>query len=68
MILTYNLHLQEAIYINKSLTTLGRVIRALSKKRAHIPYRDSVLTQMLADSLGGNSKTAFIVTLHPDKK
>ncbi|KAI6185094.1 Kinesin-like protein [Aphelenchoides bicaudatus] len=59
--------IKEAIHINKSLTTLGRVIRALSKRLKHVPYRDSALSQLLADSLGGNSKTAFIVTLHPDK-
>ena len=57
--------LKEAGNINKSLSTLGMVINALTceKTRTHIPYRDSKLTCLLRDSLGGNSKTFIIATI-----
>ena len=56
--------LGEAKYINKSLTTLGLVINNLTDgKSNHIPYRDSKLTRILQESLGGNSKTSLIATL-----
>jgi kinesin family protein 1 len=59
--------------INKSLTTLGKVIAALAsassgakgKKEDFVPFRDSVLTWLLKDSLGGNSKTSMIAALGP---
>ncbi len=54
--------LKQAQATNKSLMTLGVVIRALVDKKPHIPYRDSKLTRLLTDSLGGNSKTHLIVT------
>merc|ERR1719229_1428119 len=55
--------LDEAQNINKSLCALGQVINALSSgKHGHIPYRDSKLTHVLANSLGGNCKTTLIVT------
>lgn len=69
--------LKEGAHINKSLVTLGSVISALAeqstqslhnqinKKRAYIPYRDSVLTWLLKDSLGGNSKTIMIAAISP---
>lgn len=58
--------LDEAKMINKSLTTLGKVITALTDKKAtHIPYRESKLTRILQESLGGNSKTALIITCSP---
>ncbi|VDM60916.1 unnamed protein product [Angiostrongylus costaricensis] len=60
---------REAININSSLVVLGRVIRTLSdvnRRGEHIPYRDSKLTHILRDSLGGNSRTAVIVNVHPD--
>ena len=58
--------LEEAKMINKSLTTLGMVINALTdKKTTHIPYRDSKLTRILSESLGGNSKTCLVITCSP---
>lgn len=52
--------------INRSLTTLGKVINALTDKKAtHIPYRESKLTRILSESLGGNSKTCLIITCSP---
>ncbi|KAG5673594.1 hypothetical protein PVAND_003627 [Polypedilum vanderplanki] len=67
--------LKEGANINKSLTTLGKVISALaelsvsknkkSKKTDFIPYRDSVLTWLLRENLGGNSKTAMIAAISP---
>ncbi|CDP07439.1 unnamed protein product [Coffea canephora] len=58
--------LKEGSHINRSLLTLGTVIRKLSKGRnAHIPYRDSKLTRILQNSLGGNARTAIICTLSP---
>ncbi|XP_078270904.1 kinesin-like protein KIF13A isoform X3 [Rhinoraja longicauda] len=63
--------LKEGSNINKSLTTLGLVISALADqvgakgKSKFVPYRDSVLTWLLKDNLGGNSKTAMIATISP---
>lgn len=69
--------LKEGAHINKSLVTLGSVISALSelssggdavsasKRNVFIPYRDSVLTWLLKDSLGGNSKTIMIAAISP---
>ena len=58
--------LKEAKLINQSLLALGNVISALSDpKSTHISYRDSKLTRLLQNSLGGNSKTALIVTVSP---
>ena len=58
-------NLKEAIGINQSLTCLGRVIDHLVEQKPHIPYRDSVLTCLLADSLGGNSRTTMLAALSP---
>lgn len=49
--------LKEMTCINKSLSNLGNVIMALSKKEGHVPFRNSKLTHLLQDSLAGNSKT-----------
>lgn len=58
--------LEEAKMINKSLTTLGLVINKLTdSKEKHVPYRDSKLTRVLSESLGGNSKTALIINCSP---
>ena len=57
----------EAGLINKSLLTLGRVINALVDRSSHIPYRESKLTRLLQDSLGGKTKTCIIATLSPAK-
>ncbi|PKI45703.1 hypothetical protein CRG98_034019 [Punica granatum] len=58
--------LKEGCHINRSLLTLGTVIRKLSKGRSgHIPYRDSKLTRILQNSLGGNARTAMICTMSP---
>lgn len=61
--------LKEATYINKSLTFLEQVVTALSSKhRDHVPYRQSKLTHMLKDSLGGNCKTTMIANVWPEAK
>eukprot|EP01135_Chromosphaera_perkinsii_P002471 Nk52_evm77s223 gene=Nk52_evmTU77s223 len=58
--------LKEATKINLSLSTLGNVISALvDGKSTHVPYRDSKLTRLLQDSLGGNSKTVMIANIGP---
>lgn len=58
--------IQEMTSINQSLSNLGNCVRALlEKRRQHIPYRNSKLTRLLQDSLGGNTKTAFVVTMSP---
>lgn len=54
---------REAGMINQSLLTLGRVINALVERSPHIPYRESKLTRMLQDSLGGKTKTCVIATI-----
>mmetsp|Transcript_8396 Transcript_8396/g.22421 ORF Transcript_8396/g.22421 Transcript_8396/m.22421 type:complete len:618 (-) Transcript_8396:3-1856(-) len=55
----------EMTKINQSLTTLGRCISALADGTSHIPYRESKLTRILQDSLGGNCRTVFIVAISP---
>ncbi|XP_069112936.1 kinesin-like protein KIF15, partial [Argopecten irradians] len=69
------LRLKEAGSINKSLSVLGKCIMALvdrpsrsSDKGKHIPYRESKLTFLLRDSLGGNAKTSIIACVHPDSR
>lgn len=57
--------LQEGIKINRGLLALGNVINALSENKQHVPYRDSKLTRMLQDSLGGNSRTLMIACVSP---
>lgn len=55
----------ESKSINKSLSALGNVIQALSEKRGHIPYRDSLLTMNLRELFSGKFKTAFVCCLNP---
>ncbi|WJX88512.1 hypothetical protein P8452_70594 [Trifolium repens] len=59
--------LKEGCHINRSLLTLGTVIRKLSKggRNGHIPFRDSKLTRILQSSIGGNARTAIICTMSP---
>ncbi|XP_044595120.1 kinesin-like protein KIF14 isoform X2 [Cotesia glomerata] len=62
--------LREGVSINKSLLILGKVIASLAestsnRKRGFVPYRESVLTWLLKESLGGNSKTAMLATVSP---
>ena len=61
--------LREGANINKSLTTLGRVISTLAEGKAadHVPYRDSKLTYILKDSLGGDSITSMLATVSPSE-
>ena len=60
-----NTMLKEAQNINKSIMTLGMVINALTKGAKHIPYRDSKLTRVLQESLGGNSLTNLVINCSP---
>ena len=57
--------MKEAQSINKSLSALGNVIAALTSGSKHIPYRDSTLTEVLRDCLGGNAKTLMFVNCGP---
>ena len=55
--------MSELKSINLSLSALGNCIAALASRKSHVPYRDSRLTRLLQDSLGGNAKTSLIITV-----
>nr|AMS24205.1 armadillo repeat-containing kinesin a [Marsilea vestita] len=57
--------LEEAKYINLSLTALGKCINALAENSPHVPIRDSKLTRLLRDSFGGSARTSLIITIGP---
>eukprot|EP01084_Bolivina_argentea_P109665 196008_1 len=57
--------LKEAQKINQSLSALGNVMGQLSAGKGHVSYRDSVLTRLLSDSLGGNCKTTLLIAVSP---
>jgi len=57
--------LEETKAINLSLSALGNCVAALAAGREHVPYRDSKLTRLLSQSLGGNARTALLVALRP---
>jgi len=60
------MRMKEAQNINKSLSALGDVLRALAKTQRHIPYRNSKLTYLLQDALGGSSKVLMFAQVSPD--
>ncbi|KAM2157463.1 hypothetical protein ACFX1R_043037 [Malus domestica] len=60
--------LEEAKFINLSLTSLGKCINALAENSPHIPIRDSKLTRLLRDSFGGSARTSLIVTIGPSAR
>ncbi|CAN8268180.1 unnamed protein product [Cochlearia groenlandica] len=66
--LSASTRLKEGCHINRSLLTLGTVVRKLSEgKTGHIPFRDSKLTRILQSSLRGNARTAIVCTISPAK-
>ncbi|XP_069930676.1 kinesin-like protein KIF25 isoform X3 [Oryctolagus cuniculus] len=62
------LALREASFINRSLAALAVVLGALSQRRAHVPYRNSSLTHLLQDSIGGDAKLLLLVCVSPGRK
>ena len=60
-----DLSMSETKNINRSLSALGNCIMSLTENQAHVPFRDSKLTRLLSDSLGGNAVATIIVTVHP---
>ncbi|XP_076976987.1 kinesin-like protein KIF25 isoform X4 [Tamandua tetradactyla] len=60
--------LRETAFINRSLAALAGVLDALAEHRAHVPYRDSKLTHLLQDSIGGDAKLLLIVCVSPCRK
>ena len=58
---------EEAVNINSSLTALGKVVLKFGTQASHVPYRDSKLTRILQNSLGGNSWTTLLATMNPSQ-
>lgn len=58
--------MEEAKYINKSLSALGDVMSALAAKSSHVPFRNSKLTQLLQDSLSGQAKAMMFMHVAPE--
>jgi kinesin family protein 6/9 len=58
--------MEEGLYINLSLFFLESVIVSINRKEGHIPYRNSMMTMILRDSIGGNCKTRMIANISPD--
>ncbi len=59
--------LKEAKFINQSLFYLEMVILSLYEKKSHVPYRNSMMTAVLRDSLGGNCRTVMVATISAEK-
>ncbi|CAN0414466.1 unnamed protein product, partial [Discosporangium mesarthrocarpum] len=62
-----NQRMEELRHINLSLSALGNCVAALAQGRPHVPFRDSKLTRLLQQSLGGNACTALVVTVPPTR-
>jgi len=62
---SWGVQMREASLINRSLSALGNVIEAIKRKQSHVPYRDSKLTYLLQECLGGKSKVAMFINLSP---
>ena len=60
--------LRESSYINRSLSALADVLGALSEHRSHIPYRNSRLTHLLQDSIGGDAKMLVLLCVSPTRR
>ncbi|KAI3503826.1 hypothetical protein L1887_32279 [Cichorium endivia] len=60
-------HTTDMLHVTKSLSALGDVLASLTSKKEEVPYENSLLTKVLADSLGGSSKTLLIVNICPDE-
>ncbi|GAB2276802.1 hypothetical protein Dimus_011517 [Dionaea muscipula] len=60
--------LEEAKFINLSLTCLGKCINALAENNSHIPTRESKLTRLLRDSFGGSARTSLVITIGPSER
>eukprot|EP00755_Sulcionema_specki_P007239 Sspe_Gene.37695::Locus_18195_Transcript_1_1_Confidence_1.000_Length_2502::g.37695::m.37695/K10396/KIF5; kinesin family member 5 len=66
--LTDPIHIDEAKKINASLLSLGHVVSSLSRGGSHVPWRDSKLTMLLRDSIGGKSRTSIVITIGPSSE
>ncbi|NXU26785.1 KIF25 protein, partial [Thalassarche chlororhynchos] len=60
--------LRETSFINRSLSALADVLGAIAEQRSHVPYRNSKLTHLLQDSVGGDAKLLVMLCISPDQK